>query len=129
MAWGTTSTGPARCSGRGGGRAAWAGSPAAGSMSTLDLMAPEVAEQRREIVAMARDFAAREITPHAAEWDRVKAMPREVLARLGELGFFGLRIPEEYGGLGLDALTYLMVLEGVGAAHARGFITLRGRNS
>jgi hypothetical protein len=98
-------------------------------MSTLDLMAPEVAEQRREIVAMARDFAAREITPHAAEWDRVKAMPREVLARLGELGFFGLRIPEEYGGLGLDALTYLMVLEEIGAADASVSITLGVHNS
>src|SRR3972149_6104594 len=69
-------------------------------MSTPDLMAPEVAEQRREIVALARDFAAREIAPHAGEWDRAKAMPREVLAKLGGLGVFGVRVPEEYGGRG-----------------------------
>ena len=98
-------------------------------MSTPDLVAPELAEQRREIVAMARDFATREITPYAAEWDRVKAMPPEVLAKLGELGFFGMRIPEEYGGLGLDALTYLMVLEEIAAADASVSITLGVHNS
>jgi len=92
-------------------------------------MAPEVAEQRREIVALARDFAAREIAPHAAEWDRAKAMPREVLAKLGELGFFGMRVPEEYGGLGLDTLTYLMVLEEFAAADASVSVTLGVHNS
>jgi len=98
-------------------------------MSTPDLMAPEVAEQRREIVALARDFATREIAPYAAEWDRARAMPREVLAKLGELGFFGMRITEEYGGLGLDRLTYLMVLEEIAAADASVSITLGVHNS
>ncbi|MBI2071816.1 MAG: acyl-CoA dehydrogenase family protein [Gemmatimonadetes bacterium] len=98
-------------------------------MSTPDLMTPEVAEQRRGIVALARDFAAREIAPHAAEWDRARAMPREVLAKLAELGFFGMRIPEQHGGLGLDALTYLMVLEELAAADASVSITLGVHNS
>jgi hypothetical protein len=92
--------------------------------------APSAAlEQRREIVGLARDFAAREIAPYAAEWDRVKAMPREVLAKLGELGFFGMRVPEDYGGLGLDPLTYLMVLEEIAAADASVSITLGVHNS
>ncbi len=97
-------------------------------MST-DLLAPAAAEQRREIVALARDFAQREIAPHAAEWDRVKAFPREVLTRLGELGFLGMRIPEDYDGLGLDPLTYLMVLEEIAAADASVSITLGVHNS
>ncbi len=90
---------------------------------------PELAEQRREIVALAREFAQREIAPHAAEWDRAKAFPRELLAQLGELGFLGMRVPEAYGGLGLDALTYLMVLEEIAAADASVSITVGVHNS
>lgn len=96
---------------------------------TIDLMAPELAEQRREIVALARDFAQRELAPNSAEWDRVKAFPREVLTKLAELGFMGMRIPEEYGGLGLDPLTYLMVLEEIAAADASVSITVGVHNS
>lgn len=96
---------------------------------TTDVLAPELAEQRREIVELARDVAQRELAPHAAEWDRAKAFPREVLAQLGELGFLGMRIPEEYGGLGLDPLTYLMVLEEIAAADASVAITVGVHNS
>jgi len=88
-----------------------------------------LAEQRREIVDLAREFAQREIAPHAAEWDRAKAFPREVLTQLGELGFFGMRVPEAYGGLGLDLLTYLMVLEEIAAADASVSITVGVHNS
>jgi len=98
-------------------------------MNTPDVMAPEAAEQRREIVALAREFAAREIAPCAAEWDRAGALPRELFTKLGELGFFGMRIPEQYGGLGLDPLTYLMVLEEIAAADASVSITLGVHNS
>ena len=97
-------------------------------MST-DLRTPEAAEQRREIVALARDFAQRELAPHSAEWDRAKAFPSEVLTQLAELGFLGMRIPEEYGGLGLDPLTYLMVLEEIAAADASVSITVGVHNS
>jgi alkylation response protein AidB-like acyl-CoA dehydrogenase len=98
-------------------------------MSTPDLLSPELLEQRREIVSLARDFAQREIAPHAAEWDRTKAFPRDVLGRLAELGFLGMRIPEQYEGLGLDLLTYLMVLEELAAADASITISLSVHNS
>ena len=98
-------------------------------MSTPEVLSPELAEQRREIVALARDFVQREITPHSAEWDRERAFPSEVLHQLGELGFFGMRVPEEHGGLGLDLLTYLMVLEEVAAGDAAVSITLGVHNS
>ncbi len=97
-------------------------------MST-DVLTSEIVEQRREIVALARDFAQRELAPHSAEWDRAKAFPREVLTKLGELGFLGMRIPEDYDGLGLDPLTYLMVLEEIAAADASVSITLGVHNS
>jgi alkylation response protein AidB-like acyl-CoA dehydrogenase len=96
---------------------------------TTDVLAPETAEQRREIVALARDFAQRELAPHSAEWDRAKAFPREVLTQLAELGFMGMRIPAEYDGLELDPLTYLMVLEEIAAADASVSISVGVHNS
>ena len=89
----------------------------------------DVPEQSREIVEMTREFAQREIAPHAAEWDSTKHYPAEVMKQLGELGFYGLRIPEEYEGLGLDTLTYMMVLEEIAAADASVSISLSVHNS
>jgi alkylation response protein AidB-like acyl-CoA dehydrogenase len=88
-----------------------------------------VDEQCREVVALAREFAENEIAPYAAEWDANKTYPRDVIRRLGELGFMGLKISEEYEGLGLDTLTYLMVLEEIAAADAAVSITLSVHNS
>ena len=58
----------------------------------------EELEQFRRTV---RDFAEKEIAPHAAEWDRTHHFPVEVVQKMGELGLFGLTAPEEYGGAGL----------------------------
>jgi alkylation response protein AidB-like acyl-CoA dehydrogenase len=89
----------------------------------------QVDQQRAEVVAMARDFAQREIAPHAAEWDARAEFPAQAVKQLGELGFMGMLIPEEYEGLGLDLLTYLMVLEEIAAADAGLAITLSIHNS
>jgi alkylation response protein AidB-like acyl-CoA dehydrogenase len=67
--------------------------------------------ERLEIQAMARDFAAAELKPRAAEWDERRALDDDVFAKLAELGFFGMLIPEKYGGLGFDFATYVGVLE------------------
>lgn len=99
-------------------------------MTTPDLAESHVEEERRrEFVAVARDFARQEIAPHAAEWDRTKTYPEEVVKRLGELGFLGLLISEKHDGLGLDALTYLMLIEEIAAADASVSITLSVHNS
>lgn len=97
-------------------------------MSTPDLTVT-VEEHRGEIVALAREFAQNEIAPHAAEWDRTKQHPAEAMQKLAELGFMGMRIPEEYDGLGLDLLTYLMVVEEIAAADASVAIGLAVHNS
>jgi len=89
----------------------------------------DVPEQAREIVEMAREFAQNEIAPNAAEWDSTKRYPAEVMKQLGELGFYGLRIPEEHEGLGLDTMTYMMVLEEIAAADASVSISLSVHNS
>jgi len=78
----------------------------------------ELAPQQREIQELAREFAAREIEPNAAEWDREHRFPRDVFARLAELGLMGTCIPEEYGGAGADFLSYILVLEELSRADA-----------
>lgn len=95
----------------------------------VDIVADPLDEQRKEFVQLAREFAEKEIAPHAAEWDRRKEFPREVIRRLGELGFLGLLVSEDLGGLGLDALTYLMMMEEIAAADASVSITLSVHNS
>ncbi len=65
---------------------------------------------------MVRDFAEREIRPHATGWDEREEFPAEVFAKLGELGMLGILVPEEYGGAGLGYVEYVTILEEIGAA-------------
>ena len=71
----------------------------------------ELSAEQREIQELARDFAQAEIEPNATEWDRQHGFPRDLLAKLGELGLLGVCVPEEYGGAGADFLSYILVLE------------------
>lgn len=98
-------------------------------MSIVEPLLLGLDEQAREIVGLAREFAQNELAPHSAEWDREKEYPEATMRQLGEMGFLGLRIPEEYDGLGLDASTYLAVLEELAAADAATSITLSVHNS
>jgi butyryl-CoA dehydrogenase len=68
-------------------------------------------ELRREIVKNVRRFVAREVIPVAAELERADEYPANIVAQMRELGLFGVTIPESYGGLGLDLLTYIGVVE------------------
>ena len=97
-------------------------------MTTVESMT-DLEAQRAEMVALAREFAQKEIAPYAAQWDRDSEFPVEVIGKLRELGFLGLRIPEEYEGLGLDELTYLMMLEEIAAADAAVAVSLSIHNS
>jgi alkylation response protein AidB-like acyl-CoA dehydrogenase len=61
---------------------------------------------------LAREFTRDEVTPIANRLDPERGdIPRELIARMGELGFFGILIPEEFGGLGLGAFEYCLVAE------------------
>ena len=73
---------------------------------------------RDQVVELAREFAREKIEPYAAEWDRTSHFPRGVLDEIGKLGFLGMCTPEEYDGMGLDSVTYLMALEEIAAADA-----------
>lgn len=74
----------------------------------------------------AREFVDREIVPRAREWDREEAMDREVVDRLAGVGFLGAAIPEEYGGMGLDTVSYALVVEelGRGDSSVRGIVSV-----
>ena len=84
--------------------------------------------EQREIRDVARDFAEGEIVPRAAAWDRDRSFDREVLDKLGELGFLGMLIPPEYGGLGLDVPTYLVALEEIARGEASLALTVAIQN-
>jgi alkylation response protein AidB-like acyl-CoA dehydrogenase len=88
-----------------------------------------ITAERAELVGMAREFAEKEIAPHAAGWDSKAEFPAAATKQLADLGFLGMLIPEEYGGLGLDLLTYLMVVEEIAAADAGLAVTLSIHNS
>jgi len=79
-------------------------------------------DEHEAIRALAADFTDREVIPHAAEWDRAESVDRAVVKRLGDLGFLGMTIPEEYGGSGGDHLSYCLVMEELG----RGDTAVRG---
>jgi alkylation response protein AidB-like acyl-CoA dehydrogenase len=78
----------------------------------------ELTPEQREIQALAREFAQAEIEPHASAWDRAHSFPRELLARLGELGLMGVCVPEEYAGAGADFQSYILVIEELSRADA-----------
>jgi alkylation response protein AidB-like acyl-CoA dehydrogenase len=78
----------------------------------------DLSAEQKEVQALTRDFARQEIEPYAAEWDREHAFPRDVFAKLAELGLMGACIPSEYGGAGTDFLSYILVLEELSRADA-----------
>src|SRR5438477_4233183 len=78
----------------------------------------ELSREQKEIQELAREFAAHEIEPHAAEWDREHRFPRELFAKLADLGLMGTCVSEEYGGAGADFLSYVLVLEELSRADA-----------
>jgi alkylation response protein AidB-like acyl-CoA dehydrogenase len=75
---------------------------------------------------LAREFLEREAVPHRTEWDRRESVDLEIIPKMAEIGFFGLTIPEEYGGLGGDYLTYVLAMEELGRADSalRGIVSV-----
>ncbi len=82
----------------------------------------ELADLRREIIETVRRFVAREVIPVASALEHEDTFPVDIVAQMRELGLFGVTIPEAYGGLGLDLLTYVGVIEEL----AYGWMSLTG---
>ncbi|MCX5451046.1 acyl-CoA dehydrogenase family protein [Streptomyces nigrescens] len=87
----------------------------------LELSAEQTAARQ-----LAKDFTDREITPYATAWDRAEQVDRGIVKKLGDLGFLGLTVPEEYGGSGGDHLSYILVTEelGRGDSSVRGIVSV-----
>jgi len=76
----------------------------------------ELSEEQRILQKAAREFAEKEIMPFAASDERSRRFPREIVSRMGELGFFGCPIPEEYGGNNMGFVAHAIVSEEIARA-------------
>ncbi|MFJ3939466.1 acyl-CoA dehydrogenase family protein [Streptomyces parvus] len=85
-----------------------------------------LSEEQEAVRKLAEDFVAREVIPHVVAWDRAENVDRSIVGKLGELGFLGLTVPEEYGGSGGDHLSYCLVTEelGRGDSSVRGIVSV-----
>ena len=79
-------------------------------------------ETRRDIVAMVRAFVDEQVLPQAGRFDRDDVFPDDIVEQMKELGLLGITIPERYGGMDLDLVTYAMIIEEL----ARGWISIAG---
>ena len=77
-----------------------------------------LSEEQLLLKKSVREFAESELQPHAREWDEKQAFPREVFARLGDMGIMGAVFPPEYGGAGLSTLDYAIAMEELARAEA-----------
>ena len=77
-----------------------------------------LSDEHKMIQKAARDFAEKEIKPIAAEFDESGEFPTETIKKMGEMGFMGIEVPEEYGGAGMDTLAYVLALEEICKADA-----------
>ena len=82
-----------------------------------------------DVRRLAREFALGEIAPHTREWDDRSHFPREVYRKLGELGFLGVLVPEEYGGAGLTYLEYIAIVEELAAVEGGVGLGVAAHNS
>jgi alkylation response protein AidB-like acyl-CoA dehydrogenase len=82
----------------------------------------EKTDEQKAICDMVRQFADEQILPNAAHYDHEDEFPEPIVAQMRELGLFGVTIPEEYGGMGLDLTTYAMIVEEL----SRGWISISG---
>ena len=89
----------------------------------------EPTEEQRAVQTTAREFATAEVLPKAAEIDREHRHPAELVKRMAELGFLGIAVPDEYGGSGLDNVSYALAMEEVSRACASTGVIMSVNNS
>jgi alkylation response protein AidB-like acyl-CoA dehydrogenase len=85
-----------------------------------------LSDEQQLIRQTARAFCDAEIAPHATEWDRTETIDRGIVGKLAELGFLAAALPEAYGGMGLDMVSYALVVEEIGRAdsNVRGIVSV-----
>ena len=88
----------------------------------VDIDAQDMTDEQRAICEMVRQFADEQIIPNAEHYDHEDEFPEPIVEQMRELGLFGVTIPEEYDGMGLDLSTYAMIVEEL----SRGWISISG---
>ena len=85
-----------------------------------------LSDEQELIRQTTREFCEAEIAPYAAEWDRTEAIDRSIVGKLADLGFLAAALPEEHGGMGLEMVTYALVVEEIGRAdsNVRGIVSV-----
>ncbi|HTD37950.1 MAG TPA: acyl-CoA dehydrogenase family protein [Candidatus Limnocylindrales bacterium] len=93
-------------------------------IETARPVAFELTDDQRAIGDVARDVAEREIAPHIARWDREHVFPRELYTKLTEAGLMGMLVPEKYGGVGADYVSYALAIEELARVDAGTAVTV-----
>ena len=89
----------------------------------------ELTEEQKMVQEAAREFAQKRVIPLAREMDEKEEVPKEILQEMAELGYFGIRVPEKYGGLDLDMLSYVLMLEELAKVSAGLMIVISAHNT
>jgi alkylation response protein AidB-like acyl-CoA dehydrogenase len=86
-----------------------------------------LSDEQSLIRQTAREFLDREVVPFVREWDRSETMDRAIVGKLAEIGFLGASLPAEHGGMGLDTISYCLVMEELGRADSsvRGIVSVQ----
>ena len=82
----------------------------------------QLTDEQREFRAVLRDFVDKKIIPVAREWEQTGRYPTEIVKGMADLGLFGITVPEEYGGLDLDPVSFALVFEEI----SRGWMGIAG---
>jgi len=89
----------------------------------------ELSEEQQQVQKTVREFARTEIAPHVMEWDESQEYPREVMRKLGELGFLGAVFPPKYGGAGMGYQEYVVLIEELGRVDGSIGLSVAAHNS
>jgi alkylation response protein AidB-like acyl-CoA dehydrogenase len=89
----------------------------------------ELSEEHKMIRDAARDFAQTELLPGVIERDETQTFPKEQIKKLGELGFLGMMVNPEYGGAGMDAISYVLAMEEISKVDASCSVVMSVNNS
>lgn len=92
-------------------------------------MTPEQVENLEMIAESAKQFAETHIRPHVMEWDESQHFPKDVMHKMGEYGFLGVLVPEEYGGAGLGYQEYITVIEEITKVDSSVGLSVAAHNS
>jgi len=92
-------------------------------------MSYQLNEEQKMIQAMVKDLAREAILPTAAERDKTKEFPKDIIKQMGELGLMGMSVPNEYNGAGVDTISYSLALQEIGYACASTAIIMSVHNS